>query len=76
MNLLKSFFNSTNLGFGFSAEDVKSIIIGALLNALGIALIAIIDQLSHLNWGLTGPIVTGLAIVLINLIRKWLPGIK
>jgi hypothetical protein len=74
--MLSGFFNSTKVGIGFSAEDIKSIVIGALLNALGIALIAIIEQVAKLNWGLVAPIATGLAIVLVNLIRKWLPAVK
>ena len=74
--MLTGFFNSTNPGLGFSAEDIKSIVIGALLNALGIALIAIVEQVSNLRWGLWAPLATGLSIVLVNLIRKWLPGVK
>ena len=80
MNILKgvltAVFNSSNPGFGFSAEDIKSIIVGALLNALGIALVAIIEQIAGLNWGLVAPLITGLSIVLVNIIRKFLPAVK
>ena len=74
--ILASFFNSTNAKVGFSLEDVKSIVIGALLNALGIALIAILEKVAGLNWGLSAPIATGVSIVLVNIIRKWLPSVK
>lgn len=76
MNALKAFFNSSKPTFGFSAEDIKSIVIGALLNALGIALIAIIEQVAKLDWGLMAPLATGIAIVAVNIIRKWLPAVK
>lgn len=75
-NALKAFFNSTKPGLGFSAEDVKKIVIGALVNAFGVALIAIIEQIAKLDWGLWSPICTGIAIVAVNIIRKWLPGLE
>ena len=74
--ILASFFNSTNFKFGFSLEDVKSIVIGALINALGIAAIAILERVAGLNWGLMAPIATGISIVIVNIIRKWLPAAK
>ena len=76
MNILGTIFNSTKAGIGFSKEDVVKIITGAAINAAGVALVVIVEQIAQLNWGLTAPIVTGASIVLVNVIRKFLPAVK
>ena len=53
-------------------KDWKSIGKGALIAGAG-ALIVIITAISGLDWGVTGTaIVTAIAGVLVNAIRKWL----
>jgi hypothetical protein len=76
MDIIKAIFNSSNEGFGVSGEDIKSIVVGACINAAGVAALSIVDQVAHLNWGTAAPIATALSIVAVNMIRKFLPGVK
>lgn len=58
--------------YSLVAQDVKSILRGALLMALGTGAVFALEALSKLDLGDWTPVVAIVTTMLINLVRKWL----